>query len=226
MEPILEVKHLKKIYAKREQKEFCAVDDVSFQIMPGEILGLVGESGSGKSTIARMITRLEDPTEGEIWLDGKNITGLKGKKLREIYSRVQMVFQMPAASFDPRRTLGDGIGESLKNRGIPKEEREKRVKELLKQCGLQEDFAGRYPHEVSGGQCQRAAIARALAAEPALIILDEATSALDVTVQRQIIELLQQLHEEKNIACLFICHNPALVQKFCDRVVDMQSLAC
>ena len=130
-----------------------------------------------------------------------------------------MVFQSPADSFDPRRTLGDGICESLRNKGVPKAERETKARALLESCGLPGTFLARYPHQVSGGQCQRAAIARALMNDPRILIFDEATSALDVTVQKQIIELLQQLQKERKLAYLFICHNIALVQQFCDRVI-------
>ena len=133
-----------------------------------------------------------------------------------------MVFQTPVTSFDPRRTLGDGIGESLRNSGTSKAEAKKEVLRLLSQCGLSEEFYGRYPHEVSGGQCQRAAIARALAVQPKIVICDEATSSLDVTVQQQILELLKKLKEERNLSYLFICHNLALVQMFCDRVLVMK----
>lgn len=133
-----------------------------------------------------------------------------------------MVFQDPVSSFDPRRTLGDGIGESLRNHGMSREEARKRAELLLEQCGLTEEFARRYPHEVSGGQCQRAAIARALAIEPQLLICDEATSALDVTVQKQIMELLDRMRKEKNLTILFICHNLALVQSFCDQILVMK----
>lgn len=133
-----------------------------------------------------------------------------------------MVFQDPVSSFDPRRTLGEGIGESLRNAGVPRKEAEKRVRQLLEQCGLPEEFSKRYPHEVSGGQCQRAAIARALAIEPQILICDEATSALDVAVQKQIMELLDLLRKEKHLTILFICHNLALVQSFCDRILVMK----
>ena len=198
-----------------------AVEDVSFALHRGEFLGIVGESGSGKSTVARMLTRLTDVTDGEILFLGKDITRAKGKDLREVYRNMQMVFQMPAESFDPRCTLGDGIGERLRNRGLEKNEVKKRVCQLLGTCGLEPEFADRYPHEVSGGQCQRAAIARALAVEPKLLICDEATSALDVTVQKQILELLIKLKEQQNLSFVFICHDLALVQAFCDRVVVM-----
>ena len=142
------------------------------------------------------------------------------KNLREIYREMQMVFQTPAESFDPRCTLGDGIGESLRNMGINKKETRNRVEKLLLICGLTPEYADRYPHQVSGGECQRAAIARALAVEPKILICDEATSALDVTVQKQIMELLQKL-KKKPAVLSFICHDLALVQLFCDRVIVM-----
>lgn len=219
MAPVLEVKDLSKAFSLHGKGDFYGVDHVSFTVGRGEIVGLVGESGSGKSTIARLVTRLVDPTEGTICLDGEDITGVRGRKRQAIYRKVQMVFQTPVESFDPRKTLGSGIGESLKNQGLPKAEIESRVKDLLCSVGLPAEFYCRYPHEVSGGQCQRAAIARSLANDPELIIFDEATSGLDVTVQARVMDLLQTLHEERNISYLFICHNLALVQQFCDRVL-------
>ena len=219
MEAILKVSDLTKMFENRKKIEFYAVDHVSFQVMPGQTVGIVGESGSGKSTLAKLLCCLEEPTEGQIRLCGQEIGKRKGKKQREMYRKLQMVFQDPVSSFDPRRTLGDGIGESLRNHGMSREEAQKRVELLLEQCGLPEEFAGRYPHEVSGGQCQRAAIARALAIEPQLLICDEATSALDVTVQKQIMELLEDLKEKNGLSFIFICHNLALVQMFCDRVL-------
>ena len=217
---ILKAEHLKKVFISGK-KSMTAVDDVSFELQRGECLGIVGESGSGKSTIAKMITHLEPVTGGQIFLDEKNITNAKGKELRDIYQDMQMVFQMPMESFDPRRTLGDGIGESLRNMGISKKETRNRVEKLLLTCGLTPEYADRYPHQVSGGECQRAAIARALAVEPKVLICDEATSALDVTVQKQIMELLQKLKKENQLSFLFICHDLALVQLFCDRVIVM-----
>ena len=219
MNTLLEAKHLTKIFTRRGKESFKAVDDVSFSLKEGETLGIVGESGSGKSTLAKLITRLTVVTEGTLKFQGKDITRLKQSQLKDVYGNIQMVFQNPAGSFDPRRPLGDGIGESLRNRGMKKEDVAKRVKELLEQCGLDEEFAGRYPHEVSGGQCQRAAIARALAVEPKVLICDEATSALDVTIQQQIMELLTELKETQGLSFVFICHNLALVQMFCDRVL-------
>ena len=219
-EKILEVPNLKKTFLSGK-KSFTAVEDVSFFLNSGEVLGIVGESGSGKSTVAKMITHLTDITDGKIFFLGKDITHAKGKALRETYRELQMVFQTPAGSFDPRCTLGDGIGESLRNMGISKKETRNRVEKLLLTCGLTPEYADRYPHQVSGGECQRAAIARALAVEPKVLICDEATSALDVTVQKQIMELLMKLKKEKQLSFLFICHDLALVQMFCDRVVVM-----
>ncbi len=219
--PILRVENLTKKFTRRGQPDFTAVDHISFEMSPGECLGLIGESGSGKTTVVNMITRLLDSTEGSIFLDGENITNVRGRELRKVYSKMQMVFQTPSESFDPRRTLGDGIGESLRNNGRTREETANEVARLLKICGLSADFASRYPHQVSGGQCQRAAIARALAIRPKLLICDEATSALDVTIQKEIIALLNELRraEGSNLSILFICHDIALVQQFCSRVL-------
>lgn len=215
---ILKADHLKKVFISGK-KSMTAVDDVSFELERGECLGIVGESGSGKSTIAKMITHLESITEGQVFLKGKDITHARGKNLRETYQNIQMVFQMPMESFDPRCTLGDGIGESLRNMGITRVETRKRVENLLERCGLDKEYADRYPHQASGGQCQRAAIARALAVSPEILICDEATSALDVTVQKQILELLIELKQKENLSFILICHDLALVQKFCDRVL-------
>lgn len=221
MEPILKVEALTKTFSG--QREIAAVNGISFELFPGEYLAIIGESGSGKTTAVNMISRLTDVTAGSIFLEGQEITHRKGKQLREVYRQMQMVFQTPTDSFDPRRTLGDGIGESLRNAGLTRKETQKRVEALLEKCGLPGEFANRYPHQVSGGQCQRAAIARALAIEPKLLICDEATSALDVTVQKEIISLLNELRKQrgKNLSILFICHDISLVQQFCDRVLVM-----
>ena len=223
MDTILKADNLTKIFSRRGQPDFTAVDHVSFSLKSGECLGIIGESGSGKSTVANMITRLTDVTEGRIMLDGENITEAKGKSLRALYRKMQMVFQAPADSFDPRCTLGDGIGESLRNIGMSRRDTKDRVSKLLLKCGLTADFADRYPHQVSGGQCQRAAIARALAVEPMLLICDEATTALDVTIQKEIMELLNGLrgHYGERLSILFICHDIALVQQFCTRLLVM-----
>lgn len=223
MGPILKVDNLSKVFLRGGQQPVTAVKNVSFELMPGECLGVLGESGSGKTTMVSMITRLLDVTVGQIILDGQNITNLRGKELRSVYRKMQMVFQTPADSFDPRKTLGDGIGESLRNAGMSRRETRAEVERLLEQCELSKKFADRYPHQVSGGQCQRAAIARALAIQPKLLICDEATSALDVTVQKEIIDLLNQLRlaQGKHLSILFICHDLSLVQQFCDRVLLM-----
>lgn len=220
MEKLLEIKNLTKRFQDGD-REFAAVDQVSFSVAAGECVGLVGESGCGKSTIARMITHLKKPDAGSILLDGAETVSLGGKSLRQFYGRVQMVFQNPQASFDPRQTLGDGIMESMRNQGRKKAEARQRMEELLAMVELPPEYGKRYPHEVSGGQCQRAAIARALAVEPKLLICDEATSALDVTVQAQIVKLLQKLQKETGVAILLICHDLALVQTMCDRVLVM-----
>lgn len=222
MNPILQAVNLSKTFSQPGASPLAAVEQVSFSLYPGEILGIVGESGSGKSTVAKLLTRLEQPTQGKILLNGQDITHLRGAALTGIYRTMQMVFQTPAGSFDPRRTLGDGIRETLCNQGLSRKEAAGKAVDLLAQCGLDASFARRYPHEVSGGECQRAAIARALAAEPQILILDEATASLDVTVQQQILDLLQSLHRQRQISYLFICHNLALVQQLCHRVLVMQ----
>ena len=223
MEPILKVENLTKVFSRQGQADFTAVNGISFRLFPGECLAIIGESGSGKTTAVNMISRLTDADSGNIILEGQDITHWKGQKLREVYRTMQMVFQTPTESFDPRRTLGDGIGESLRNAGVSKGETRKKVETLLEQCGLGAEFADRYPHQVSGGQCQRAAIARALAIEPRLLICDEATSALDVTVQKEILDLLSALRAQqgRNLSILFICHDISLVQQFADRVLVM-----
>ena len=217
-ESILRVRNLAKIFSRSGQEDFLAVDHVDFEVAAGECVGLIGESGSGKSTVANMIARLLNPAEGRVLLEGEDITTAD---VRKIFRTVQMIFQLPQESFDPRRTLGDGIGESLLNTGAAKAEVRDAVGNLLEAVGLPPDFAGRYPHEVSGGQCQRAAIARALAIRPKLLLCDEATSALDVTVQAEIVALLSRLMRGHGMACLFICHDLALAQDFCDRLLVM-----
>ena len=223
MEPILRVENLTKTFSRNGQSDLTAVNGISFDLWPGECLGIIGESGSGKTTAVNLITRLLDVTDGKIFLAGEDITWKTGEALRAVYQKIQMVFQTPTDSFDPRCTLGDGIGESLRNSGMTRRETNLEVAHLLERCGLPAGFAGRYPHEVSGGQCQRAAIARALAVKPKVLICDEATSALDVTVQKEILELLNELRCEQGTALsiLFICHDISLVQQFCDRVLVM-----
>ena len=215
-EIILKAEHLKKVFVSGK-KSMTAVDDVSFELNRGECLGIVGESGSGKSTIAKMLTHLEPVTDGQIFLKGKDITNVRGKILRKTYQDIQMVFQNPTGSFDPRRTLGDGIGESLRNRGMKKADIAIRVKELLEQCGLEEELAKRYPHEVSGGQCQRAAIARALAVEPEVILTDEPTSALDPISTSKIEDLVIELKKQYTI--VMVTHNMQQAVRVSDKTV-------
>lgn len=219
MKEIITVNNLTKYFKAHGKADTAAVDNVSFSLHDGETLALVGESGSGKSTIARLLTGLIKATDGNIRIYDKDICKMKKNKALELYSQIQMVFQNPAESFNPRKTLGYGIGEPLKNRGYNSGATVNKVAELLEMCGLPAEIALKYPHQVSGGQCQRAAIARALAVAPRILICDEATSSLDVTVQKQIIELLDKLRKSKNLSIIFICHNLALVQQFCDRVI-------
>ena len=191
MEPILSVRELTKTFSRPGQGKLTAVNGVSFDLRPGERLGIIGESGSGKTTVANLITRLLDADGGRILLDGEDITSVTGRDLRRVYRKIQMVFQTPAESFDPRRTLGDGVGESL--RGLSRREARQEAVRLMERCGLPGEFARRYPHEVSGGQCQRAAIARALAMGPKVLICDEATSALDTESEKLVQDALNKL---------------------------------
>lgn len=218
---VLELQEVTKVFPGRKGAQVRALDRVSFCIEEGESVGLIGPSGSGKSTVANAVCRFIDVTSGRILLRGCDITEARGKALRQVYKEVQMVFQSPRSSFDPRRTLGDGVGECLKNGGVGKAERRERVRALLERCGLPAAAADWYPHEVSGGQCQRAAIARALAAQPRLLVCDETTSALDVMAQWQILELLLELKAEGRLQLLFITHNLAVAQQCCDRLVVM-----
>lgn len=218
---VLELQEVTKVFSGRKGAQVRALDRVSFCIEEGESVGLIGPSGSGKSTVANAVCRFIDVTSGRILLRGCDITEARGKALRQVYKEVQMVFQSPRSSFDTRRTLGDGVGECLKNGGVGKAERRERVRALLERCGLPAAAADWYPHEVSGGQCQRAAIARALAAQPRLLVCDEATSALDVMAQRQILELLLELKAEGRLQLLFITHNLAVAQQCCDRLIVM-----
>ena len=220
METILEVKNVTKVFYKNKVP-FTAVDQISFCIKKGECVAIVGESGAGKTTTAEILTQRLLPDAGNVFLDGIEYIFAKGKLRKEFYTKIQMVFQMPQDSFDPRRSLGDGIMESMRNHGMTKKEAQKRMIELLQMVELAPEYAKRYPHQVSGGQCQRAAIARALAIAPKLIVCDEATSALDVTVQAQIVTLLKKLKQEMRLSLLFISHDLGVVQNLCDRVLVM-----
>ena len=222
MEPILEIRNVTKVFKNGQKPDFTALNDVSFCLYPGQTLGIAGESGSGKSTCAKAILHLMDLNGGSVLLHGKDITNLKAGEQREVYRKIQMVFQSPMESFDPRRTIGAGVGESLRNAGWSRADTKARVIHLLGQCGLSEEYADRYPHQISGGQCQRAAIARALAIEPEILICDEATSALDVTVQQQIMDLLEHMKKVYHLSYLFISHNLALMQSCCDEILIMR----
>ena len=201
-----------------------AIDSISFSLARRELLGIVGESGSGKSTVAKLLTGLHLPTGGTILLDGKDITHIRGKERRALYTRIQMVFQDAPGSFNPRRTIGAMIGETICRLCTPDErDTSRRVAELLAEVGLLAAYADRYPHEMSGGECQRAAIARAMAVHPEILVCDEATSALDVSVQAKIIALLLHLQREHGMSLLFISHDLPLVSSIADRVLIMQN---
>ena len=201
-----------------------AIDNISLSLARRELLGIVGESGSGKSTVAKLLTGLHLPTGGNILLDGKDITHTRGKERRALYTRIQMVFQDAPGSFNPRRTIGAMIGETICRLCTPDErDTKRRVAELLAEVGLPAAYADRYPHEMSGGECQRAAIARAMAVHPEILVCDEATSALDVSVQAKIISLLLHLQREHGMSLLFISHDLPLVSSIADRVLIMQN---
>lgn len=267
---LLRAENIRKVFPLKARADLTAVNGVSLEIIKGETVSIVGESGSGKTTLVRILTRLLDPTEGRIYLVGQDITNLSDKKLKPIYQKMQMVFQDPRGSFDPRRRLGSGIEETILNfasldgyqqKKLEKNQEDKqaksqedkpaknqedkqvnkqagqqgkrsrkalklyaqsRCKTLLRKLGLPEEIRNRYPHEVSGGQCQRAAIARALAAEPKLLILDEATSALDVTVQKEVMDLTEELKKEFGLTILMITHDIALAAEYSDRLLVMQ----
>lgn len=219
--PLLQVKHLKQYYNPGTNKEVKAVDDVSFDIYAGETFGLVGESGSGKSTIGRAIVNLFRPTAGEIIFDQQTTTELRSKQQKLAFNKqVQMIFQDPYASLNPRMKVNDIIGEGLDVHKLVanSNERKDRVAELLEDVGLNKDHATRYPHEFSGGQRQRIGIARALAVEPKFIVADEPISALDVSIQAQIINLLEELQEKRGLTYLFIAHDLSMVKYFSDRI--------
>jgi oligopeptide transport system ATP-binding protein len=199
-----------------------AVDGVTFDIAKGETLGLVGESGCGKSTLGRVIMQLHPATSGSIKFEGRELTKMRGNELRQVRQRMQIIFQDPYASLNPRMAIGDIVAEPLKNFKIGnKRAREKRVKEMMGVCGLNPDFANRYPHEFSGGQRQRIGIARALVLTPSLIVADEPISALDVSIQAQIVNLLEDLQNKFKLTYLFIAHDLSVVRHVSDRVAVM-----
>ena len=228
--PLLEVRNLKMhfsvadgVLSRKTAARVKAVDDVSFTIARGETLGLVGESGCGKTTTGRCILQLEKPTAGEIIFEGQNLAELDRKALNEKRERMQVIFQDPYSSLNPRMKIGAIIGEPMKVHGIYPDRRERveRVAELLSVCGLNPKFMDRYPHEMSGGQRQRVGIARALSLNPQFIVCDEAVSALDVSIQAQVINLLENLREQFHLSYLFIAHDLSVVRHLCHRVAVM-----
>ena len=226
--PLLEVKNLKKYFPVRKGLfgrvvgQVRAVDDVSFFVRPGETLGLVGESGCGKTTCGRAVLRLIEPTDGTVVFDGRSVGGMAGADLRGLRKRMQIIFQDPYGSLNPRMTVGAIVGEGLAIHGtLSKRERTDRVRELLAQVGLNPEHINRYPHEFSGGQRQRIGIARALAVEPKFIVCDEPVSALDVSIQSQIVNLLAELREKLGLSYLFIAHDLSVVEYISDRVAVM-----
>ncbi len=228
-EPLLEVRDLRMYFPiyeglirQRHIGDVRAVDGISFTIHRGETLGLVGESGCGKSTTGRTVVRLYKPTDGQILFDGEDISGVEGKPLRQLRRRFQMIFQDPYASLDPRMTAGQTVAEPLDVHGVgSKAERGERVRELLATVGLNPDYGVRYPHEFSGGQRQRIGVARALALDPDLIVADEPISALDVSIQAQVINLLERLQGRLGLTYLFIAHDLSVVRHISDRIAVM-----
>ena len=227
--PLLDVQNLKVHFPVKgsalsgTSSTVKAVDGVSLSVAAGEAVGLVGESGCGKSTLGRSILRLLEPTSGRIIFEGQDITTLKARALRPLRRQFQMIFQDPFHSLNPRMTVGQSIGEALVIHGLGNSEaaRQTRVAELLQSVGLTPDVADRFPHQFSGGQRQRIGIARALAVEPRLIVCDEPVSALDVSVQAQVINLLQDIQRDRGLAYLFISHDLAVVEHLCQRIVVM-----
>jgi len=228
-EKLLELKNVKKYFPvkagvfRRTVDYVKAVDDISFHIFKGETLGLVGESGCGKSTTGRTILRLLEATEGDIYFEGKNIVELGKKELRDIRKDMQIIFQDPYASLNPRMTVADIVGEPLDIHNLVdnKKERNERVLEILDTVGLSEDHMKRYPHEFSGGQRQRIGVARALAVDPKIIIADEPVSALDVSIQAQVINMMQDLQDDFDLTYLFIAHDLSVVKHISDRIAVM-----
>ena len=222
---ILEVRHLKKYFPIKGgffggvTGNVKAVDDVSFSIPRGTTMGLVGESGCGKSTTGRTLLRLIEKTEGDIIFNGEDISTYDKKKLRELRTKMQIIFQDPYSSLSPRLPIGEIIGEAVREHGlVPKEEFDDYITEVMKECGLQPYHKDRYPHEFSGGQRQRICIARALALKPEFVVCDEPVSALDVSIQAQIINLLRDLQEKNNLTYLFISHDLSVVEHISDAV--------
>ena len=225
--PIIEVKHLKK-YFNTAKGKLHAVDDVSFQIQEGTTLGVVGESGCGKSTLGRTILRLLEPTEGEILYRGTDITGFDKKRMKNIRQKLQMIFQDPYSSIDPRMTVAGIIAEPMHVLKLYKSDKEinQKVSEIMQTVGLAERFANSYPHELDGGRRQRIGIARALALNPEFIVCDEPVSALDVSIQAQILNLLMDLQEQRNLTYVFITHDMSVVKHISKQIAVMYLGQC
>lgn len=221
-EILLQSKHVVKQFPASGGRTLTACDDINLNVYKGKTLGIVGESGCGKSTFVRMLMQLDKPTSGEILYHGKDLTKLTGKEKRENRQHMQMVFQDPLASFNPKMKVIDILTEPLRNFGrLEKKDKEAKAAELLRMVELPEDFMYRFPHNMSGGQRQRIGIARALSLEPEILVCDEATSALDVSVQKTIIELLVRIQEKQKIAIAFICHDIALIRSFAHQIAVM-----
>ena len=220
-EPLVQVKNLCKYFQVSRTGTLKAVDDVSFDIYKGETVSLVGESGCGKSTTGRCMIRLYEPTKGQVIYDGKDTTKLSKAEQKEFCKKVQMIFQNPYASLNPRMTVKEIVGEGLRQHGVSREETEKKVQELLETVGLNKDHMSRFSHEFSGGQRQRIGIARALSVDPEFIICDEPISALDVSIQAQVINMLKELQASRGLTYLFIAHDLSVVKYISDRVVVM-----
>ena len=219
---VLSAKHIVKQFPASGGRTLTACNDVNLNVYKGKTLGIVGESGCGKSTFVRMVISLDKPTSGEILYHGKNLSNLSKKETWLNRQNMQMVFQDPLASFDPKMKIVDILTEPLINYGkLKRSEKEAKARELLKMVELPGDFVDRYPHNMSGGQRQRISIARALSLEPEILVCDEATSALDVSVQESVIQLLVRLQKEKNISMLFICHDLALIRSFAHQIAVM-----
>lgn len=223
-EPLLRTENLSVRFHQKDGKAFQAVRDVCLSVLPGEVLGLVGESGCGKTTLGRTLLRLKDPSAGSIIFQNLNITGLRGRKLKATRRDMQIVFQDPFSSLNPRMTIGTAITEPMKAHGIGMNnaDRKEKALRLLDKTGLDRDFFHRYPHELSGGQRQRACIARALSVKPRFIVFDESVSALDVAVQAQILELLEELRKSFGLTYIFISHDLSVVRSFAHRIAVMK----
>lgn len=217
-QPLVQVNNLCKYFHISRKETLKAVDDVTFHINKGETVSLVGESGCGKSTTGRCMIRLYNPTKGEVIYNGKNIMKLSGAEKKEFCKKVQMIFQNPYSSLNPRMTVKEIVGEGLKQHGMSQKEADAKVEKLLETVGLNKDHMSRFPHEFSGGQRQRICIARALALNPEFVVCDEPVSALDVSIQAQIINLLKDLQEKYNLTYLFISHDLSVVEHISDTV--------